>query len=100
MRILRCTAARILFKNDSPCIIGLRSKWGREMAQCKCVVLVWSVIERLMVRASCLPFALTMLTNHILTASHQLAPASAFDWFNKGHAMCYYVCVIMHVKDP
>ena len=53
-----------------------------------------------MVRASCLPFALTMLTIHILTMSHQLAPASAADCFNKDRAMCYHVYVIMHVKDP
>ena len=53
-----------------------------------------------MVRASCLPFALTVLKIHILTASHQLAPASAANWFHKGRAMCYHVLVIMHVKDP
>ena len=44
--------------------------------------------------------ALTMSTVHILTATHRLAPASAADWFNKGRVMCYYVYVIMHVKDP
>ena len=26
--------------------------------------------------------------------------AIATDWFNKGHAVCYHVYVIMHVKDP
>ena len=27
-------------------------------------------------------------------------PASVADWFNNGRAMCYYVCVILHVNDP
>ena len=22
------------------------------------------------------------------------------DWFNKGHGMCYPVCVVMHIKEP
>ena len=63
-------------------------------------VLAWSVIERLMVYVSCLPFALTVLTIHLLTASHQLAPASASVWFNKERAMCFHICMILHVKDP
>ena len=63
-------------------------------------MLAWSVIGRLTVCTSCLSFALTMLTIHLLTASHQIAPASAADWFNKGFVMCYHVYVIMHVKDP
>ena len=29
-----------------------------------------------------------------------LAPAGAVHWSNKGRAMCYHVCVRMHVKDP
>ena len=40
------------------------------------------------------------MINGSLPACHQLAPASAADWFNKGRAMCSHVCVIMHVKDP
>ena len=63
-------------------------------------VLARLVIGRLMVCASSLPFALAMLTIHLLTASHRLAPASAADRFNKGCAMCYPVQVIMHAKDP
>ena len=43
---------------------------------------------------------LPMLTIHLLTASHRLAEASAADWFNKGHAMCCHVYVMIHVKDP
>ena len=27
-------------------------------------------------------------------------PACASNWFIRGHAMCYHVCVITHVKDP
>ena len=50
--------------------------------------------------SSQLPFALTILTIHILTASHQLASASAADWLNKGCAMCYHVYMRMQVKDP
>ena len=80
--------------------VAVTSGRGGEVAQRWRVMLVWSVIGRLMVRASCLPFALTMFTIDILTASHQCAPAGAADWFIKGCAMCYYVCVIMHVKDP
>ena len=53
-----------------------------------------------MVHASPFPFALTMLTIHLLSECHQRAPASAAYWFNKGHAMCYHVYVIMHVNDP
>ena len=34
-----------------------------------------------------------------LPACYQLVPTSAEDWFNKGHAMCNHVYVIMHVKD-
>ena len=26
--------------------------------------------------------------------------ANAANWFNKGHAMCHHVYVMMHVKDP
>ena len=44
--------------------------------------------------------ALTMLTIHLLTASHKLAPASDTNWFDKNRAMCCYVYVIMHAKDP
>ena len=36
----------------------------------------------------------------LLTVSHWLSAASAANWFNKGHAMCYHVHVIMHAKDP
>ena len=63
-------------------------------------VLVWSVIGRLMVRVTFVPFALTMLTIHSLFECQQLAPASAADWSNKGRAMCYHIYVIMHVKIP
>ena len=52
---------------------------------------------RLMVCVDSLPFALTMLTIHLLIACHQLAPARADDNY---HAMCYHVYVILHVKDP
>ena len=54
-------------------------------------VLGWSGIGKLMVHASSLPFVLTMLTTRLLSECHRLAPASATDWFNKGHAMCYLV---------
>ena len=63
-------------------------------------VLAWSVIGRLMVCASSLPSALFVLTIHMLSVCHQLAPVSAADLFSKGSAKWYYVCVIMHVKDP
>ena len=63
-------------------------------------VLAWSVTGRLMVLATLLPFAFTVLTVHLLTASHRLAPASAADWFNKGRAMCYHVYVIVHEIIP
>ena len=53
-----------------------------------------SVIQRFVVRTSSVLFVLT------LSACHQLAPASAVDWFIKSNAMCYHVYVIMHVKDP
>ena len=46
-------------------------------------VLVWSVIGRLMVRASCLLLALTPLKIHLLSESHRLVPASAANWFKK-----------------
>ena len=52
-----------------------------------------------MVHASSVLFGLTMLTIHLLSVHHWLSPARATDWFNKGHAMCYHVYVIMHVKD-
>ena len=50
--------------------------------------------------ANLVPFALTMLTIHFLTACRQVAPTIAADWFNKGHAICYHVYVTMHVNDP
>ena len=53
-------------------------------------IFVRSVIGRLMVRASCLLFALTMLTIHLLTVSHLLASASAADCSTKA-----VPCVIM-----
>ena len=56
-----------------------------------------SVIRRLVVRAISVAFTLTIL---LLSACHQLAPATAANWFCKGCAMCYHVYVIMHVKDP
>ena len=44
--------------------------------------------------------ALTMLIIHLLSESHSRALANDDDWFNIGHATCYDVYVIMHVKDP
>ena len=35
---------------------------------------------------------------HSLSACQQLAPASAANWFIKGHAMYYHVYMRMHVK--
>ena len=29
-----------------------------------------------------------------------LVPASAHNWCNKGHVMCYPVCGKMHIKEP
>ena len=29
-----------------------------------------------------------------------LVPASAHDWCNKGHGMCYPVCGMVHMKEP
>ena len=63
-------------------------------------MLARSVIRRKMVSASYVPFALTMLTIHSVSECHQLAPASAADWFAKGSTMYYHVFEIMHVKDP
>ena len=54
-------------------------------------VSTWSRIKRLMVCASFVPFTLTMLTIHLLTADHRLAPASVANWFNKGQATCCHV---------
>ena len=76
--------------------MGIWGKWRNASAY----ILACLVSGRLMVRASFVLFALTMLTIHFLSECHHLAPASATDWFNKGHAMCYHVYVIMHVKDP
>ena len=56
-----------------------------------------SVIERLMFYASSVLFTSTI---HSLSAYHQIAPASAAGLFIKGRAMCYHVCVTMHVQDP
>ena len=56
-----------------------------------------SVIRRLMLHTS---FVLFTLTIHPLSDCRQLVPASAIDWLIKGHAMCYHVYVIIHVKDP
>ena len=63
-------------------------------------VLAWAVIGRFMVRASSFPFALAMLTIHLLTVCHRLAPDSAANWSKNGSALCYHMFVIMHVKDP
>ena len=52
----------------------------------------------LMVHASSLPFALTMLTIHLLTVSPKFTLASAADWFYKGCAKCHHV--IMQAKYP
>ena len=60
--------------------------------------LVWAVIRRVLVCTSSVLFDLTMLTIQSLSACHQLAPASAADWFNQGCAMCNHVYVIMHIK--
>ena len=53
-------------------------------------MLAWLVIGRLMVHASSVPFALTMLIIPLLTASHQLAPASAAQLVQQRpcHALC------------
>ena len=69
---------------ESIALLGDR-KWLNTSAH----VLAWSVIP-----------LLHLMTIHLLTASHQNAPASATDWFNKGHAKYYHVYGIMHVKDP
>ena len=37
--------------------------------------------------------------NSSLTACHRLVPSSTTNWFNQGHAMCYHIYEIMHVKD-
>ena len=47
-----------------------------------------SIISRLVVRPTSL---LLVLTIHLLSACHELAPTSATDWFNKGCGMCYHV---------
>ena len=73
-------------------------RWGSGPTLARSVSMF--VIGRSMVRAGCVLFALTMLTIHVLTVCHQLAPASAINCFNKGHAMYYHVHVIMHVEDP
>ena len=49
--------------------------------------------------ANLVPFALTMLTIHLLTEFCQRAPINAADWFYESRAMCYHVYVKMHVKD-
>ena len=36
---------------------------------------------------------------YLLSVCHQLALASATDWFINGHAMCYHVHVKMHVEN-
>ena len=43
--------------------------------------------------------SLTVLTVHLLSESHQLAPVCAADWFEVP-AMYYHVYVITRVKDP
>ena len=35
---------------------------------------------------------------HVTNLQH--APTSATNWFSKLRVMCYYVYVIVHVKDP
>ena len=57
-----------------------------------------SVIRRPMDRTSSVPFVL--LAIHLLSKFHRLAPASATDWFIKGHSVCYLIYVIMHMKNP
>ena len=68
--------------------------WGGETSLYE---LTLSVIGRLHQLSS--QFTLTMLTILSLSECHLLAPASSDDWFNKGHAMCFHVYMIMHVKD-
>ena len=54
-------------------------------------------IRTLVVHTSSDLLALTM--NHAVHALYCLLPASATDWFIKGHAMNYHVHVIVHIKD-
>ena len=72
----------------------------REVLNCwgagKCQNTSVNVLVRMMAYACSVPFALTMFTIHSLSTRHQLALASADDWFTKGRVMCFHVYVIMN----
>ena len=87
--------------NSQVCIAFLNvTNQGREVVQREHVCVSKVGDHEIDCLHQLVPFTLAMLTIHSLTAFHQLASASAADWFNKGCAMCYHVYVIMHVKDP
>ena len=86
------------WKNEvkQPCLV-CSLMWCMGSAKWHIASVYVSVMGRLMVCASSVPFALTF---HLLSSCHQLARASAAVWLDKGCIMCNHVYVIMHVKDP
>ena len=70
----------------------------REVAQCKCVCVRWTVIGRLMVCASFVPIALihinNSLANCVIDLLQPVLPTSSVT------VVACVMYVIMHVKDP
>ena len=72
--------------------------WRGEWLDASAYMSAWSVIGRLMVHASSVPFTMSMFTR-CLRVTNLPQPVTA-NWFNKGRAMYYHACVITDVKDP